>query len=125
MKRLLAAAAALLLVAGCDSPKASVDAARKQLAAFQAAPDAEKQAALESTLDKLDTQIAALRNKGDRAQAEAFRQQASDLRTEFQAAKMARALNDAKNAIKGIGESLKEAGKSFTETFKNAGTTNP
>ena len=122
MRRWLVAAAALLVLAGCDSPTRTVETARRQLAAFQASPDAEKQAAVERSLDKLDAQVDELDKKGDRTQADLFRSQAFGLRTDFQAARMARAINDAKNAIQGIGEAFKEAGKSFGEAFKNSDT---
>ncbi len=125
MKRWLALAAVLLALTGCDSPARTVDSTRRQLAAFQASPDAAKQAAVEASLAKLDDQVASLERKGDTIQADLFRGQASRLRTDFQAAKMARAFNDAKNAIQGIGDAFKDAGKSFSETFKNSDTNNP
>jgi hypothetical protein len=125
MKRLLVAAAFLIALAGCDSPSRTVDAARKQLSAYQAAPDVEKQAAVEQSLAKLDAQVEQLETKGDRTQAEIFRRQAFSLRADFQAAKMAQAINSASKAIQGIGEAFKDAGKSFSETFKNSGTNNP
>ena len=91
MKLRVVAAAALLVLAGCDSPARSADTARKQLAAFQAAPDAQKQAAVEQSLDKLDAQVDELDKSGDHVQADLFRRQASSLRTDFQAAKLASA----------------------------------
>jgi uncharacterized lipoprotein YajG len=125
MKLRVVAAAALLVLAGCDSPSRTIDTARKQLSAFQAAPDAEKQAVVERSLAKLDAQVEALEKKGDHVQADTFRRQASSLRTDFQAAKLASAINDASKAIQGIGEAFKDAGKSFSETFKNGGTNQP
>ncbi len=124
MKLRVVAAAALLVLAGCDSPSRTIDAARHQLAAFQAAPDAQKQAAVEQSLAKLDAQVDELEKKGDHVQADLFRRQASSLRTDFQAAKLASAFNNASKAIQGIGEAFKDAGKSFSETFNNAGTNN-
>lgn len=108
-----------LLFAGCDSPQRTVDTARKQLAAFQAAPDAAKLAAVEQSLAKLDQQIEALKAKGDSVQTDLLRRQASNLKSDLQAAKLAKTINDAKNAIQGFGEAIKEAGKSFNETLRN------
>ena len=125
MKLRAVAVAALLALAGCHSPARTVDTARRQLSAFQAAPDAEKQAAVEQSLASLDAQVDELEKKGDHVQADLFRRQASSLRTDFQAAKMARAFNDASKAIQGIGEAIKDAGKSFSETLKNSGTNSP
>jgi uncharacterized lipoprotein YajG len=125
MRRWIVAAAALVILTGCDSPNRTVDTARKQLSAFQASPDADKQAAVELSLAKLDAQVEQLEKKGDHVQADIFRRQAFSIRTDFQAAKMARAFNDAKKAIQGIGEAFKDAGKSFSETFKNSETNDP
>ena len=125
MRLRVVAAAALLVLAGCDSPSRTADTVRKQLSAFQAAPDAEKQAAVERSLAKLDAQVDELDKNGDHAQADIFRRQASGLRTDYQAAKLAGAFNNVSKAIRGIGEAFKDAGKSFGETFKNTGTNNP
>lgn len=125
MKRWALAATVLIALAGCDSPSRTVESTRQKLAAFQAAPDAGKQTAVEASLAKLDGQVEQLYQKGDRAQADLFREQASGLRTDFQAAKIARAFSDAKNAIQGIGEAFKEAGESFSKTLKNSSTNNP
>ncbi|MFZ4777702.1 MAG: hypothetical protein ACOYM3_20215 [Terrimicrobiaceae bacterium] len=125
MKRWFVAVAILLTFAGCDSPSRTVETTRQQLSAFQAAPDTARQVAVEQSLAKLDNQIQVLEQKGDTIQADLFRRQASSLRTDFQAAKVARAFNDAKNAIQGIGDAFKDAGKSFSETFKSPDTNNP
>lgn len=125
MRRWITAAAVLAVLTGCDSPARTVDVARKQLSAFQSSPDADKQTAVEQSLVKLDAQVDELEKKGDHIHADFFRQQASTLRTDFQAAKMARALNQAKQAIEGIGKAFKDAGKSFSETFKNSDTNTP
>jgi predicted small secreted protein len=108
------------VLAGCESPESTVSTARRQLADFQAKPDNERQAAVERTLSKLDGQVAELEKKGDAVRADLFRRQALSLKSDFQAAKMARALTEAKNAIQGFGEAIKDAGKSFSETLSNA-----
>ena len=125
MRRWIFAAAAIIGLAGCDSPSRTVETTRRQLSAYQANPDAAHQAAVEESLAKLDAQVAELEKKGDRIQADLFRRQAFSLRTDFQAAKMAQVINTASKAIQGIGEAFKDAGKSFSETFKNSETNNP
>ena len=125
MRRWIFALAAVMVFAGCDSPSRTVDTTRRQLSAYQANPDAANQAAVEESLAKLDAQVGELEKKGDRVQADLFRRQAFSLRTDFQAAKMATAINSASKAIQGIGEAFKDAGKSFSETFKNSETNNP
>ena len=113
------ALAALFLV-GCDSAQRTVDTARKQLMEFQAAPDAAKQAAVEKSLAKLDRQIDDLEKNGEPAEAAILRHQASSLKGDFQAARLAKTLRDAKNAIQGFGDAIKDAGKSFNDTLRNS-----
>lgn len=123
--RIFCALALAAALAACDSPTRTVEATSRQIAAFQAAPDAQKKAAIEASLAKLDSQIQALADKGDSVQADLFRQQARSLRADFQAAKMSQAINSAKEAIEGIGQAFKEAGKTIGETFKSDQTNEP
>jgi uncharacterized protein YukE len=122
LRKLLAACGLSLALVACDSPEKTVSATSHQIAEFQAAPDAAKQAEIEASLVRLDAQVEALAKKGDRVQADLFRRQAQSLRSDFQAAKMARALKDAKTAIEGIGQAFQEAGKTIGETFRSAPT---
>ncbi len=88
---------------------------------FKAAPDEKKQAKIEASFAKLENQIAALQQRGDEKTDELKRQLAS-LRGDYQAAKMAKALQDAKSAIQGFGEALKDTAKSVEDAFKNSQT---
>ncbi len=124
-KKLLCAVALASLLVGCDSPSRTVETASEQISAFQAAPDAEKKIAIENSLAKLDAQIEELSKKGDNVQADLFRRQAQSLRSDFQVAKMSQAIDSAKNAIEGIGQAFKEAGKTIGETFKADSTNEP
>lgn len=108
-----------LLLTACQSPESTIATIRKQITEFKSAPDDFKQLAIEKSFAKLDEQIAELERKGDATQADLFRRQATALQSDFQAARMARALTDAKNAIEGFGNAIKDAGKSFTETLGN------
>lgn len=114
-----------LALAGCDSPSRTVDTTRSQLTEFQAAPNDKTQAAVEESLAKLDAQVAALEKKGDSTQADLFRRQAARLRSDFQAAKINKAFTDAKNAIQGIGDAFKDAGKIIGGSLKTAETNEP
>jgi septal ring factor EnvC (AmiA/AmiB activator) len=125
MNRCLAAVAMVAILAGCDSPSRTVDTARKQLAAFQAAPDSKKQAEVETSLAKLDAQIQALETQGDVAQAEILRHQSRNLHNDFQAIRMAHTIQNATKAIQDIGDAFKEAGKTFGESFKTPETNAP
>ena len=108
-----------LLLAACQSPESTIATIRKQISEFKSAPDDVKQTAIEKSFVKLEEQIAELERKGDATQSDLFRRQATALQSDFQAARMARALSDAKNAIEGFGNAIKDAGKSFTETLGN------
>ena len=128
MNRSTAALVAFCLaigLAGCDSPARTVSTTRKKIADFQAAPNDRRQSDVEESLAILDTQIEVLAKKGDTVQCELFRQQASRLRSDFQAAKLSRTFTDAKNAIQGIGDAFKGAGKIIGDTIKNAATNEP
>ncbi len=112
---------AVFTLAGCDSPQRTIDTLRAEIAAFKTAPDAKKQAEIETHFAKLEEQIAKTEGK-DSIQADLLRRQYAGLQGEYQAAKLAKTLNDAKNAIQGIGEAFKEGAKSFGDTLKNSGT---
>jgi len=112
-------ALAALFLTGCDSAQRTLETTRRQLSEFQAAPDTAKQAAVEQSLAKLDRQVAAFEKTGDTVQADLFGRQAASLKSDFQAARLAKTLNDAKNALQGFGDAIKEAGKSFNDTLRN------
>lgn len=122
MKRALASLAlGAALLAGCDNPQKTVDSLRRELMEFKAAPDERKQAKIDASFAKLESQITALQKRGDGRTDELKRQMAS-LRGDYQAAKMAKALHDAKSAIQGFGEALKDTAKSVEDAFKNSQT---
>jgi len=124
MRKALALLAMAAGLAACDSPGRTVQTAKAQISAFQANPDSAKQAAVEESLARLDLQVGELEKKGDPIQADLFRRQSASLRSDFQAAKMSRAINDAKKAIEGIGDAFKEAGKTIGEALKTSPDTN-
>lgn len=122
MKRTLASLAlGAALLAGCDNPQKTVDSLRRELMEFKAAPDERKQAKIDASFAKLESQITALQERGDERTDELKRQMAS-LRSDYQAAKMAKALQDAKSAIEGFGEALKDTAKSVEDALKNSQT---
>jgi hypothetical protein len=120
MRKTLALLAIAAGLVACDSPGRTVQTAKAQISAFQANPDSAKQAAVEESLARLDLQVGELEKKGDTIQADLFRRQAASLRSDFQAAKMSKAINDAKKAIEGIGDAFKEAGKTIGEALKSS-----
>jgi len=122
MKRIfLAFALAAALLAGCDNPQRTVDSLRKELIEFKAAPDEKRQAKIDEHFARLESQIAALQQRGD-PKAEALKSQLASLRADYQAARMAKAVQDAKNAIQGFGEALRDTAKSVEDAFRKPDT---
>jgi hypothetical protein len=109
-------------LAGCDNPQRTVDKLRQEISEFKKAPDEKKQAQIDADFVKLEQQIGQVETK-NATQADLLKRQYAGLQGEYQAAKLAKTLNDAKNAIQGIGEAFKEGAKSFTDSFKSSGTT--
>lgn len=122
LRRALAALSlCLALLTGCDNPQRTADSLRRELTEFKATTDAKKQAKIEADFAKLESQIAVLEQRGDKKTDELKKQLAS-LRGEYQAAKMAKALQDARSAIQGFGEALKDTAKSVEDAFTNSQT---
>lgn len=119
---LLLTLCALFLV-GCDNPQKTADSLRREIAEFKTSPNETKQLQIEQSFAKLETQIAELEKRGDDIKADSLKSQLIDLRGDYQAAKMAKALNDAKNAIQGFGEAVKDGAQGLGDIFKNTGTT--
>ncbi|HVQ20368.1 MAG TPA: hypothetical protein VMS23_04880 [Terrimicrobiaceae bacterium] len=122
MKRALAALLlGAVVLSGCDSPQRTIDSLRKELMEFKAAPDDAKEARIEADFAKLENQIAVVQQKGD-PRADDLRAQLASLRGEYQTAKIARALQNARSAIQGFGEALKDTAKSVEDALKSSQT---
>jgi predicted small secreted protein len=122
MKRALAALLlGTVVLSGCDSPQRTIDSLRKELMEFKAAPDDAKEARIEADFAKLENQIAVVQQKGD-PRADDLRAQLASLRSEYQTAKIARALQNARSAIQGFGEALKDTAKSVEDALKSSQT---
>jgi len=123
MKRIFVALllGALALVIGCDSPQRTVTSLRKEIAEFKVAPYDKRGAKIDQDFAKLERQIAELQQRGDPS-ADELRNQLVSLRSEYQAAKISKAVQDARDAIQGFGQALKDTARSVEEAFKNADT---
>lgn len=110
-----------LLITGCDSPQRTVDTLRVQITSYKAAPDEKKQAEIEQSLAKLQSQVDALQKKND-DQAGYFNEELLTLRGDYRDAKLAKAVQDAKNAIQGLGQAVKDGAKNIGDIFKSSGT---
>ena len=116
-RTLLVLSLGAVLLAGCDNPQRTVDSLRKEIMEFKAAPDEKRQAKIDEEFAKLESQIAALQQRGD-PKVDQLKSQLASLRSDYQAARMLKAVQDAKNAIQGFGDALKETAKSVEDAFK-------
>jgi Sec-independent protein translocase protein TatA len=107
-----------VLLVGCDSPERTVDSLRKEIAEFRITPDEKTRVKIEQNFAKLERQVAELQQRGD-SRAGELKNQLISLRGDYQAARMSKAVQDAKDAIQGFGEALKNTAKSFEEAFKD------
>ncbi len=122
MKRVsIALLVGAMLLVGCDNPQRTVASLRKEIAEFKTAPNEKTRIKIEEDFAKLERQIADLQQRGD-PKADELRSQFVSLRSEYQAAKISKAVQDTRNAIQGFGEALKETARSVEEAFKNADT---
>jgi predicted small secreted protein len=122
MKRVsIALLVGAMLLVGCDSPQRTVASLRKEIAEFKTAPNEKTRIKIEEDFAKLERQIADLQQRGD-PKANELRSQFVSLRSEYQAAKISKAVQDTRNAIQGFGDALKETARSVEEAFKNANT---
>jgi hypothetical protein len=108
-----------VLLVGCDSPERTVDSLRKEIAEFRIAPDEKTRVKIDRNFAKLERQVADLQQRGDPRAGE-LRNQLISLRGDYQAARMSKAVQEAKDAIQGFGEALRNTAKSFEEAFKDA-----
>jgi predicted small secreted protein len=122
MKRpFLALALGAALLAGCDNPQRTVDSLRKEIMEFKAAPDEKKQARIDENFARVESQIAALQQRGD-PKADELKNQLASLRADYQAARISKAVQDARKAIQGFGEALKDTAKGVEDAFKKTDT---
>lgn len=124
MKKLALLALAALVLAGCENPQSTVNSLNKEIAQYRATPNDQTQMVIEQSFAKLERQIADLEKKGKTTEAASLRTQESALRADYAAAKIAKTVNDATNAIHGIGNALKEAGQSIGDVFRDPTNSN-
>jgi uncharacterized protein YukE len=108
----------IVALAGCDNPQNTVDQVRREIATYKAAPSDAEQVKIEADLAKLDVQIKKLAESGKTVEAESYRNTAENLKADYRAARMMRAMDDAKAAVKDIGDAVKQAGKSIGDVFR-------
>jgi len=102
----------------CDSPKSTADTLRKEISAYRAAPDDRLEAKIEKDLAKLDEQIQSLETRGKTVDAGKLRTVRSDLISDFNAAKLARVIDSARHAIKGVGDAFQQGVQSVEKAIR-------
>lgn len=117
MRKFFLLLAAIALVS-CNNPQNTVDRLRKEIESFKGNPTPEKQVVIDKSFIELDDQIAVLEKNGETAKAAQFRQAEASLRGDYQVAKMAKTIQDAKNAIENFGEAVKSGAQSIQDAFK-------
>lgn len=118
----LLASALLLSISACSKPEDAVEKVRENLQKFRASPNSSTQSAVEESFTQAEQAIARLQSRGESARAEALERDLQKLCSEFAAAKVARAVNEAMQAVDGFGQAIREAGKSFGDALKKSAT---
>lgn len=118
------ASALLILLAGCDNSARVLEETRRDLVAYQAAPNEIHAQKLEESLLRLDEAIVRLEQAGKSEQARQLKSERDTIRTEYAAAKLGGMVKDAKNLLKNFGEKMKQTAESFNQSVQDAAEAN-
>jgi len=108
----------LLFLSACDSPKKTLDSLQREIAAYSIEPTPEAEQKIQAGFEKLDADIAKLKDSGKTAEAAELQRQVDNLRSQYDTARLAGSLQKARNAIQGFGQSVKNLGEQIGEVFK-------
>lgn len=114
----VAAVAAVLGLAGCDSPKRTALALGDQISSYTKAPDPEAAAKIEQGFARLDKQIAELRDSGQFAEADIWQRERDSLQMQFAAATFAGNVQNVRKAAENIGQAFRQAGQAIGEALQ-------
>jgi predicted nucleic acid-binding Zn-ribbon protein len=118
MKKLPLLLLPLLLLVACDSPKKTIEALQRHIAAYSIEPTPTAEEKIRAGFEKLDADISKLNAAGKSSEAEALQRQVDALRSQYDTARLAGSLQKARNAIEGFGQSVKNLGQQIGEVFK-------
>jgi len=121
-------AVAILMLSGCGAnPQETVKKLEGEIGSYEKSPSPTKKAEIQELFGKLDQQIAELDKKqatsptDDRAsQIAELKQMRAKLMGEFQGSQLTQAVDQAKEALKGVGESISDTIKQAGDELKNA-----
>ena len=108
----------LVFLSACDSPKKTLDSLQREIAAYSIEPAPEAEQKIQAGFEKLDADIAKLKDSGKTAEAAELQRQVDNLRSQYDTARLAGSLQKARNAIQGFGQSVKNLGEQIGEVFK-------
>lgn len=115
---LLPLLAAVLGLAGCDSPKKTALVLQDEIGAYAAKPAPETASKIEGNFAKLDGQIAKLRSSGNDAEADMWQRERDALQLRYASATVAGNLQSVKKAAENLGEAFRQAGQAFGEALQ-------
>ncbi|MGA0093309.1 MAG: hypothetical protein ACO3J2_03320 [Chthoniobacterales bacterium] len=118
---LLCCLGALLALAGCDNPDRLLRGLQDDISAYAAEPNSAQAQKIEAGFTRLDDEIAGLRERGNKADADRLARQTDALRVQYAAAQMSDGWQKVKDAATGVGEAFRQAGQSIGEAFKAGG----
>ncbi len=116
--RLLLVTLVALLVAGCDSPRSTVESLQREIGAYSADPSEAASDRIDNLFAQLNGQIAKLREAGRTEQAADFARQRDALQAQFATARLTATLLKAKQSAEGLGEAFRQAGESLGNALR-------
>lgn len=116
--RVVVAGVVMMIWSGCAKPQDILQTLQTEVSAYASKPSDEAAAKIEADFERLDEEIAKLRQDGQTARADDLAQQEAALQAQFLAARMTVSLLKAKEAAQGIGEAFRKAGQAFGEALQ-------
>lgn len=110
---------AVAMLVSCDSPQRTTDQLKKEIQEYKSNPSDAQETQIDNSFAKLNQQIAALEKDGKTDEAAQWKQQSLSLQGDYQGAKLARTIQDAKRVFEGVGEAVKQGAQSLKDAFAN------
>ncbi len=107
----------LLTLVGCDSPERHLHQASKAVAAFQATPSPSTEEAAEKAVADARAAVAATEKSGQTSRLRELNATLAGVESDFQAARMAYAVTQARQAVEQFGSAIKNVGESLKDAF--------